>query len=65
MSERVNQIFTQGWGNEVIAPKDIDWILQHLKGVDLGEESPWLEGYLKNSGVVTEYHKHECMPLDG
>ena len=50
MSERVEDIFALGWRNIKIDKKEITWIVDHLKGIDLGPETPWLKGYLEHSG---------------
>ena len=50
MSERVEDIFALGWRNVKIDKKEITWIVDHVKGIDLGPETPWLKGYLKHSG---------------
>ena len=50
MTERVEDIFALGWRNIKIDKKEITWIVDHLKGIDLGKETPWLKGYLEHSG---------------
>ena len=50
MTERVEDIFALGWRNIKIDKKEITWIVDHLKGIDLGPETPWLKGYLGHSG---------------
>ena len=48
--QRIESILNLGWGNNEIDSKDIDWLVAELNDVDLGEESPWLKGYLEHSG---------------
>jgi len=50
MSKRIEGIFGLGWRGVDIDSNDIKWILNQLKGVDLGEETPWLRGYHEHSG---------------
>jgi len=46
----IESIFNLGWSNKDIDPADIDLLLNELKGIDLGEETSWLQGYLEYSG---------------
>ena len=49
--ERVEDVLNLGWRGVDIDSNDIDWLVNELKGVDMGKETPWLKGYLEQSGV--------------
>ncbi|WP_411727526.1 hypothetical protein [Methyloglobulus sp.] len=44
------EILTDGWRDYEIPTDDIVWVCANLEGRDLGEEQPWLRGYLEHSG---------------
>ena len=56
LPEKINVVFARGWKNVVIPGKDISMAVDVLSdaGEILGEEHPWLKGYLECSGVVNE-----------
>ena len=39
-----------GWRGVDIDSSDVIWLVDELKGVDMGEETPWLKAYLEHSG---------------
>ena len=48
--ERIDYILGLGWRGVDIDSSDVNWLVNELKDVDLGEETPWLKGYLEHSG---------------
>jgi len=48
--ERVEDIIRRCCRCLSIESSDIDWLVTELTGVDMGEETPWLKGYLEHSG---------------
>ena len=48
--ERIEYILGLGWRGVDIDSSDVNWLVNELKYVDLGEETPWLKGYLEHSG---------------
>ena len=48
--EKVNYILGLGWRGLEIPADDIKWLVSELQGFDLGDEGPWLLGYLEHSG---------------
>ncbi|TXK95636.1 hypothetical protein BMR02_12520 [Methylococcaceae bacterium HT1] len=59
LPEKIKAVFSLGWRNVPIPEKDIELTLKALHDTDLGDESPWLESYMKCSGVVNEYHSYQ------
>ena len=55
LPEKIKAVFGLGWRNVPIPKQDIELTLKVLHDADLGEEAPWLKGYLENSGVSNEY----------
>ena len=48
--ERIGYILGLGWHGVDIDSSDVIWLVNELKGVDMGEETPWLKDYLEHSG---------------
>ncbi len=48
--EQIESILNLGWRGIEINCDDIDWLVVELMDIDMGEEKPWLSGYLENSG---------------
>jgi len=58
LPEEIQAVFGLGWRNVEIPESDIELILKTLPDADLGDEWPWVEGYMKNSGIISEYYPH-------
>jgi hypothetical protein len=48
--ERAFDIFGYGWGDNRIETSDINWLVEAMKDIDLGQEKNWLRDYLECSG---------------
>ena len=48
--ERIDYILGLGWRGVDIDSSEVNWLMNELEGVDMGEETPWLKGYLEHSG---------------
>jgi len=48
--ERIEAIFNLGWRGVEINSNEIDWLVAELTDIEMGEEKPWLSGYLEYSG---------------
>ncbi len=57
-------MFGLGWRNVPIPKDDIELTLKALHDADLGGETPWLNGYLENSGIVSEYHEYQYRSIN-
>lgn len=55
LPEEIISVFALGWRNVPVPEEDIELTLKALHDIDLGEETPWLKGYLEYSGVISEY----------
>jgi len=53
--ERIETTFNLGWRGVEISPDDCDWLEKELIDIDMGEEKPWLRGYLEYSGKSTNF----------
>ena len=59
LPEKIQAVFGLGWRNVSIPNDDIELTLKALHDTNLGDEAPWLESYMKCSGVVNEYHSYQ------
>jgi hypothetical protein len=48
--QKIDDLFCLGWRGLKIPTEDIKCLIAELQGFDLGDEGPWLRGYLERSG---------------